>query len=54
MILQFLDAGFVAGKGGRTHVLFGDDPLELGVFVGNAHYDPQTCEEIIFWVGGPG
>ena len=54
MDLHFLDATFSEGEGGRTHILIGDDIIEMDVFVGNAHYDHETCEEIIFWVGRPG
>jgi hypothetical protein len=49
--LQFLDVGFNERETGRAHIFVDDDEIELDVSVGNAHYDPMKCEEVIVWVG---
>jgi len=51
MTLRFLEGRHPAGTGGRARVQVGENEIELDVFVGNAHYDPTTCEEVVRWAG---
>ena len=51
MRLQFVDGNLGEGENGRRSIFVYENDFELEILVRNAHYDAQSCEPVIVWVG---